>query len=618
MPLSLIEAASVLLYLAPVVAVVVVRARKDRALWEFALDVPFAVSIDILSIMALSRFVRLEYAALVSRAVWLLGLLACYVKKRRFQIAWPERVRPGHVVSALGAAVIVNIPFIGVSRRLLLWDRHWHGPLVTSMGAQTAPFFNVFDPHSQLHYHLSGDVQAAAIRALSLNTLSSLRALATAHDLTLGLMAISLCLLLFGLGHRRPFWAVAAGLIVLLQTPIPKSLDYEGVQWAYHPFISLTYRPHVPLAALMMVGFVGAVAVPMIHAVRPQMQTYPTLAATVALLAMSDEVSVAILGLALGLVWLVEPATLGNSRKEGVLALAGLAVALLAPGMLFGGSLAPGGPVQNVHWVSEGRLASVHPNGGALAIATREGMLALLRQTGPFFAASIAVWLLALAAKSKSLGILALFSTLVAALSSFLALHLEVNGAPDESQRFFIAPYVVSFVLGLGVLPRMRQATLAPALLVGATVLPAFVAMYWFSEDVRRAAGFEGTRSLAVNCRQSLGAQVGEPLAAAYVESSQYFHVLACRPAITPGVNAPPWPIKIYPLFKTAPQLRFLTEELVPDDATLPVLCGREAPHDPVCEHAMQSTCRPEGDDLMRCALAPADRRTLLAKDSHP
>src|SRR4051812_25991935 len=58
---------AVVFYLFPVVLVLWARATVDRKLSVLALDIPIAVAADLLLVLTLSRFMRLELATFVSR-----------------------------------------------------------------------------------------------------------------------------------------------------------------------------------------------------------------------------------------------------------------------------------------------------------------------------------------------------------------------------------------------------------------------------------------------------------------------------------------------------------------------------------------------------------------------
>src|SRR5258708_5705724 len=64
------------LYLLPLAVLQLWRARADRPGWEIALDIPFAVSIDLLVILLLARFTTLEHAVVLSRVGWSAGAAA--------------------------------------------------------------------------------------------------------------------------------------------------------------------------------------------------------------------------------------------------------------------------------------------------------------------------------------------------------------------------------------------------------------------------------------------------------------------------------------------------------------------------------------------------------------
>ena len=190
--------------------------------------------------------------------------------------------------------------------------------------------------------------------------LSSSRSLALAHDLFLGLTAAWLALLARGAGARR-LWACALGGATLVwHGPWPRQFhpDYDG--YAYHLFAQLSYRPHVPLALFAMTGFVGALTVRAAPGLRvPPLRTLSALVASVSILSISDETSVGILGLSLGITWLFAPRILGFRRRGGLLALLALGAAVVVPNRLFSASLSPGSPVQSIEFAWPPRIPSM-------------------------------------------------------------------------------------------------------------------------------------------------------------------------------------------------------------------------------------------------------------------
>ncbi|HHH30488.1 MAG TPA: hypothetical protein ENK57_19400, partial [Polyangiaceae bacterium] len=189
----------------PALVLFVARARRNRELWEIALDVPLAVAVDLALVLLLSRVMRLETAAMVSRGLWLVGGGAVvWRRRRRDDFAWPRAVDRRVMVAvalSVAAAVIVSMTF---SRRCHGFDRGWHIPLATSLKGQTFPFANVYAPGKPLPYHFGGDVLGAMFQTFSGNVIHMTLALAASHDVMYGLAAASLALLGWWMGVRSP------------------------------------------------------------------------------------------------------------------------------------------------------------------------------------------------------------------------------------------------------------------------------------------------------------------------------------------------------------------------------------------------------------------------------
>src|SRR6202042_1449591 len=110
-----------------------------------------------------------------------------------------------------------------------------------------------------LHYHFSGDVLAAMLKVLSSDAMAATNALHAGHDLMFGLMAGTVTLLALGLGASSGWAAILFGLAVILQGPIGfRDVGDPNEGFSYHSFIHISFRPHVPLAGLMLVGAIGA------------------------------------------------------------------------------------------------------------------------------------------------------------------------------------------------------------------------------------------------------------------------------------------------------------------------------------------------------------------------
>src|SRR5580658_6186090 len=205
---------AIVLWLLPVVILQVVRAHRYRPLWAVALDVPFAVALDLLSVMLLARFVRLEVAILLSRPAWLIGGAAVLVRRWRRSRElpeWPAVLRAKDLLAAVAAGALAVASCSVISFNYLVADSGWHVSLVTTLVTEKIPFMNALSPREVLHYHFSGDVLAAEFRTFSFDVISAARALPTAHDAMFAAMAFTLTLLCISIGLSPPVAAAFSG-----------------------------------------------------------------------------------------------------------------------------------------------------------------------------------------------------------------------------------------------------------------------------------------------------------------------------------------------------------------------------------------------------------------------
>ena len=263
--ITLAGTVAALLYLLPVAVVWVACSRRDAEPWEYALAVPFAVAVDLLGILLLARFLRLEQAAVVSRAGWALAALALAVAvaaRRRPRPALPAWLSLRDVVAVATAGGLALLLSLDISRPCSIWDRIWHTPLVASIRGQAIPFTNVYG--DGLRYHFSGNALAAVLQTLSGGVLHASLALSVAHDVLFGLLGVSLALWFRSCGVKGAAPIAAALLAVLLGGPGTLLVTGRSRPDAGHSilsFMQISFRPHASLAALLFVGFVGAVLV---------------------------------------------------------------------------------------------------------------------------------------------------------------------------------------------------------------------------------------------------------------------------------------------------------------------------------------------------------------------
>jgi len=622
MNLTLVELLVAVAYLAPVALVVGLSARRETALWDVALQIPVAVAADLFVTLLLTRVFPLEVSAFVVRGLWVAAAVVVVARRRRRSAdrsAWPRALPAWTVVAAVAAGVIAVVPFLPLSRSFNIWDRDWHSPLTSSLQAQTLPFHNVYDPTVVFHYHFSGDVVAAVLRAYSFDVLSSSRGLGLAHDLFLGLTAAWLTLVARGVGTRR-LWACALGAATIVwHGPWPRQFQPEFDGYAYHLFAQLSYRPHVPLSLFGMTTFVGALTLQAAPGLRvPPLRSLGALVASVSILSISDETSVGILGLSLGLTWLFIPQILGFSRARGVLALLAIGAALVVPNALFSASLSRGGPAQSAAFDWPPRFPSIL--GTSTPLFSEEGHFLLFIAIGPVVACWLALAASAVAARSRGVGRLVLFGAVVTVVSMGLATTLTVNHAVQEGQRFFEAPFAATLVPVIALVGALRPTAFTRGLLLLGLGIPSVYTLYFnrYETTTLHASGYESGPSNAVfpddlfevDCRRVAGAHLGERARPIYVDAAGYYLYTTCRPVFTPGGVPPQWPVKIYAHVTPVEQLR----EIGPLGGDTEAICRTDSKRDALCARvaAVPARCTVEGTAFLRCPVSPEDRAAVL------
>ena len=495
-----------------------------------ALTLPEVVAFDMLGVLLLARFVRLETAILISRPVWIIGACAVSVRSRRVS----QRLPAGHRTLTFKQALAAAAAAVGafqmsalVSRPYHIWDRHWHIPLATLFRAEKIPFDNAYDPGRLLHYHVTGDVLGSMLQTLSLCVVNSSLALSLAHDVMFGLIAASTTLLLFAFDFKRLWSAPIASIALLLQGPATMrgNLGRDFYGYSFDSLLIAGFRPHVPLAGLLIVGCVGSIAVRLRpgfdHApakpgtcrrgaeIRPA-TTLPVLVASGVLLSITDEASLAIIVVALACAWCVAPAVVSRTRLGGILGFALLGAASIGAQWLFNGSFAPGGPVQSVRWVAARSPGTQFCE--PLALTTEDGQIALLFDLLPLMACAAGLTIACLK-RPRAFGTLA-FAGGALTVALFLFTRIEINHAHAEAQRFMIAPCFVVLLLALVWLPRVPAGSFASAMVVGGLVLAAFSTTSWLRQRLSDADPERADRDPlnlhTLNCRESMGARLGE------------------------------------------------------------------------------------------------------------
>jgi hypothetical protein len=627
---------SALVYLIPVVALVVARSRRERSAWEVALDVPSAVAADVLLVLLLSRVVHLETAAFVARGIELvlLGVWLFHRKRHGDTWAWPRALGGKALFTVACSAAAACALSMLLSRKYHIWDRYWHVNLVTSIRGQRLPFANVYDSTGPLSYHYSGDALAAMLQSFSLGSLHSSFALSLAHDILFSLTGATLGLLFLAWGSRGAGTATLATLGWLLAGP-PALLRDDGKQFAGYNFVNyltLSFRPHVVLAGLLSIGFLSAFLLRVKEAssvedARSKWHvTVVPLLLTTAAMAVTDEASCALLGLGLGVAWLVWPRSLGLDRWRGLGLLLGLAAAVVIANLVFAGLLSPGAarpPISMVGWRSPGfanpTLPFSAPNGKAMFFADVAAVLAF---------ALGAVWLSLSSFKRPVLATAGFLLTLVA-VGCFALGRLDIPPKAVEAHRFLTAPMLACpffFLFWLFDSETSGKVPLLVALGLTGLALPAASTIAWLRSpgDTGFMVGksfFTTEDFYKTDCRSELGARLGERPRVTYLEQSVFFVYSGCHPVFTAGADSGGHRIKTSRALQGSEAFVDLNRNQLRPGQSLDVICPAGPSFDPICRRAKQESCSSVGKTrlgtgIVRCVLGPSVLAELMQAEA--
>lgn len=618
-----------LLWSAPIVAFALVRMRKDRELWAVAADLATAIAIDVLFVLALAFFVPVSQAAWIARALWAVALLGQWSRARRV-IALPSALGRSELAIVGVAALTGLASSLALSRPYSIWDRLWHIPLVSSLGAQRLPFANVYDPAVPLNYHFAGDVLAAVVQALSLGRVHAALALSLAHDALFVITGVAVALLLIALGPRGVVPRVAMVVGALFVGPVTFfRLGATPPTGGYSLFnyLTLSFRPHVVVAGLGILGF-WALIVGRLRARGAALKarrTAPQMLVIAAALAITDEASIALLALSLGALWLVRPEAVAPRRLQGALVLAGLFAVFVGVNFGFGASFGRGAPHLAMAVVAPRVPGYDHPS---LALTAAGGPRTLLLDLFPVVIAIVVGVLARLAARGRGEGILAVYVTLVAG-SAALFLSLEVDASSIESHRFvtaalWLAPVVGATLLGA---PRLRERGPSAALhlarlsLASGTALAVASTLVWVVTIAPRqgevhAGFFSSVDFYDVDCRAATGPRERGKPGLFYAEQRTWYLWAGCHPSFAPAPPGAHWRMQVKAPYWGPESLRALDRWLSPGDS-LRVVCKPRGTTDAVCRYAeAHGRCGGGGSLVHVCALDAEDRRQLLLSRS--
>lgn len=617
---QLASLAAALIFLVPVFVFVALRAREDSELWELALDIPLAIAVDLFSVMTLAFVLELGLATLVSRALWLAGGVTWLVVRRQHRPRWPKQLTPRVLFSVAVAAATAVTLSMQVSRTYSIFDRWWHIPLVASIGGQTMPFHNVLDPHQRVFYHFSGDVHAAMLQATSFDVIHSALALSLAHDIQFGLIGCVLGLVFSWAGFQRIAAFVLGPLAILAAGPM--TIFRDGVRTAQHGYsiinlLSLSFRPHMALGDLLLIGFVTTVVVRVTaDPAPPPAKTVLPLVAITATLAITDEASLGVIALALGLVWLVWPEVVHPTRMRGLLVFGGLAVALVLPNLLFSGALNPGSQHHKFTFVPLRSPGCYTP---VLPLGTKKGQLMLFYDVFPTAAVVVGMGLHFLTRRrARARGILLVLGLVTVTLSVLLLTGVDMDHQPVENHRFMLVSELVAPLLGMLCLAPGRSwiekrskaspyaiALVVTGMLAGALstgdwlygICPGWAATYkkyWANID-----------HYQVDCRTDAGARLGTRPVPTYLDRSLAYLYSGCVPLYTAGErNRPGWKLLIGAPEQGMRAVDKMKRWPIADRGLRAVCPQGNRQRDPVCRRAVASgTCRDVGRYAQLCRL---------------
>ncbi|HTM46387.1 MAG TPA: hypothetical protein VL137_15610 [Polyangiaceae bacterium] len=619
---------AVLLYLLPLGVFLGARHSERRNALSVGFDTVSIVALDFLSVLLLARVVSLELATLISRTAWLVfGGVVAVRRRAEFRKFLPFLRR----LEAWAPPLLLALLAVMISRTLsvpcAIWDRLWHIPLVTSMRGQRVPFFNVFERHGQLFYHYLGDAHAAMLQVLSFDHIHASNALSRSHDVMFGLLGLIIGLLAPAFGQRKTLSLAvltAGALLIGPATLLREGLNRPGTGQSLVNLLSLSFRPHVPLSFFFMFGFTAAALLPLIARKAPQRnEVLLTLFSATGALALTDEISLAFLGLALGVVWLVAPQGLGPRRKDGVLILIGLALTIALVILIYGGTLGIGAPREPMAFVAPQAPGFYQPS---VPLSTENGRLLLLLDLLPLPLIVMAGAVSALANRTRVVTATFAAFTLISLLSVVLLTTVVVNGDGLESHRFvttvlFLGPfYAFYWVAQAGASQwsqRLRQLALGLVLL---GVVPSTLStVEWLVTMAvslcNQTRGYWGDTYYATDCSAQTGASFGESPTPIYIEHDQWYLISGCHPMFAPVPNAPANKHAVIVNWPETGLSGFAKVDRWAGSSPAIAYCPHTPTADPVCSEAMsEGLCHPSGTDALRCSISAKDRAHILHK----
>jgi hypothetical protein len=621
-PLCVLACALYLLPLAGLVALL--RAESDDAL-DLAATIGLVFAADLLGLLVLTRFCRVEVAAFVRTALvagLVAGLAARRVRRGEPMLSARGRLSRADLTAlALGGLVAFALSLY-VSSTFWIWDREWHVPFAASLRAQQMPFRNVYDPHTPMRYHLAGDVFAAALQSLSFATMSASRALSLAHDMQAAIAGGVVALMLRALCAWPPASAAVGALVPLLAGPMTlRAAVGNGIG----PFeadndfnnFTLSFRPHCMIAGLVLLALFAHVARlarrardGRAAAWRPAALVIPL----VALCSITDEISAILAGLSLAGLWLCWPKLFAERRSQGAVVLAGAAVAALLANLLLSGTMAPGGPIESARWLVP-RLPRFAAPG--LPLGTNgDAWASFFTDEGPFIVPALVVGIVLLRDKAMRAAALVptLFVAAIAAGGLVLFLCFEVNGRTYEGHRFVTAARFLVPMLALLVASKLPRASLGSLVLFAFVLAGVFSSLGYIFFRLPQKGVNANDGQYQASCREDFGARLGEPIVPTYVDQPIWYRYAGCHPIYAAGHDGSPGVVLAGPPKLGREGYAKMDRSYFPPGEPARVVCAVDAHlRTPLCEKARSlGVCASAGADAVACEI-PAGARAALA-----
>jgi hypothetical protein len=622
--LTLFSVLACALYLLPLVALLALVWRRRWSPIDLAVAMATVFALDFLGTFVLTYLVRVEVAAFVRLGLVLAAIVvAWWVRTRRRQdtaAGVASQISRADLVTMVAAGAVAFLVSFDTSSSYWIWDREWHVPFTSTLRGQKLPFENLYEPGRPFRYHLSGNLFAALLQSSSFVTMHASRALSLSHDIQSALLAAIASLVIRTTTAWPPATSALAGVAPLLAGPIgirsPEQQSF-GAYEGYSDFnnFTLSFRPHCMMSLVLLCGIVATLlrlSSLSRDDTRSRFITVLALFPIVGLEAICDEISTAIVCLAIAVMWTFSPQLLGPRRWHGVVVLAGLALTTLLANVALSGSVGPGGPVSHTTWHAP-RLP--HFFAPPLPIGLQlEPWKQLFVDAGPVLipVSVVAYVLLRDRRNPEPMHLLGRFALVTTLFALILFLCFEVNGRTFEGHRFMTAARFTVPLIALMFAPRLPRASLSSFLLLAPIAAGIVITFgYAYHRLPHLGAPAAAKEQYPVNCRAEFGARVGTPTSPTFVDESIWYPYAGCHPIFAPAKNAPGDVVLVgWPDTGRSAYAK-MEASFFPRGAPARIVCAREASkRGAVCKDAARvGRCRPTGRSAVTCEIPP-DRRS--------